>query len=368
MAQFVAVLWHQALTNNRSYRTYAYVRWNVLSKMINSQKNRQVLVASRAKGIPDSHNFLVKDAEFPELPPGGAIVRVLYASVDPGMRGWLSEEKNYMTVPTGMVMRAHGVGEVIASDHQAFVAGDHVYGSFGWQQFAGAAAADILWKVDVNLAPAAAWLGILGLNGLTAWVGLNHIARPRAGETLMVSTAAGAVGGAVGQLAKSAGLHVVGLTGSDSKAAHACAELGYDIALNYRTADNLDRAIAEACPNGINVFFDNTAGRIADAVFPNLVPGARVIQCGTASVPSWLPPPAGPRRERDILVKRLSWHGFVVMDHGALFPQALRDLGALVVQGKLIGRDHVLEGLDQAPGAIEMLYRGENKGRLLIRP
>jgi NADPH-dependent curcumin reductase CurA len=116
------------------------------------------------------------------------------------------------------------------------------------------------------------------------------------------------------------------------------------------------------------VFFDNTAGSIADAVFPSLVPGARVIQCGTASVPSWLPPPAGPRRERDILVKRLSWYGFVVMDHGALFPKALSELGALVAEGKLTGRDHVLEGLDQAPGAIGMLYRGENKGRLLIRP
>jgi NADPH-dependent curcumin reductase CurA len=356
------------LTNDLLYRTGAYVLWDVLSKMINGQGNRQVLVASRAKGIPNSNNFLIKDAGFPELPEGGAIVRVLYASVDPGMRGWLSAEKNYMTVPDGMVMRSHGVGEVIASDHPDYLAGDHVYGSFGWQQIAGAEAADILWKVDINLAPAAAWLGILGLNGLTAWVGLNHIARPRAGETLMVSTAAGAVGGAVGQLAKSAGLRVVGLTGSDGKAAYACAELGYDVALNYRTTDNLERAIGEVCPNGIDVFFDNTAGHIADAVFPNLVAGGRVIQCGTASVASWLPPPSGPRRERDILVKRLSWHGFVVMDHDALFPQALRELGALVAAGRLTGRDHVLEGLDQAPGAIEMLYRGENKGRLLIRP
>ncbi len=295
-------------------------------------------------------------------------MRVLYASVDPGMRGWLSEEKNYMTVPNGTVMRAHGVGEIIASDHPNFIPGDHVYGWFGWQQFAGAAAEDILWKVDTRLAPAAAWLGILGLNGLTAWVGLNHLARPLAGETLMVSTAAGAVGGAVGQLAKSAGLRVVGLTGSDAKAAHACAEFGYDVAMNYRAEADLSSAIAAACPDGIDIFFDNAAGDIADAVFPNLAAGARVIQCGTASVASWLPPPTGPRRERDMLVKRLSWHGFVVMDHAALFPQALRELGALVAERRLIGRDHVLEGLEEAPGAIAMLYRGENQGRLLIRP
>jgi NADPH-dependent curcumin reductase CurA len=332
------------------------------------QKNRQVRVAKRAQGIPEPGNFVIHEAEMPEIPSGGALVRVLYASVDPGMRGWLSAEKNYMTVPDGMVMRAHGVGEVIASDHVGFLPGDHVYGSFGWQQFAGAAAADMLWKVDLALAPATAWLGILGLNGLTAWVGLNHLARPRAGETLMISTAAGAVGATVGQLAKAAGLRVVGLTGSDAKVAQARAEFGYDTAINYQTESDLESAVARACPEGIHIFFDNAAGHIADAVFPSLAPGARVIQCGTASIARWLPPPEGKRRERDVLVKRLSWHGFVVTDHAALFPQALAELGALVRQGRLTGRDHVLEGLEQAPGAIAMLYRGENQGRLLIRP
>jgi NADPH-dependent curcumin reductase CurA len=335
---------------------------------MNQRRNRKVLLAARAKGIPAPHHFTIIEELLPDMPPGGALVRVLYASVDPGMRGWVSAETNYMTVPTGTVMRAHGVGEIIASDHPDYGPGDHVYGWFGWQQFAAATPADILWRVDLALAPAATWLGNLGLNGLTAWVGLNHLGHPRAGETLLVSTAAGAVGGAVGQLAKLAGLRVIGLTGSDVKVAQACAAFGYDAAINYRAVADLAGAVASACPDGIDIFFDNAGGGIADAVFPALRAGARVIQCGTAAVASWLPPPIGTRRERDMLVKRLSWHGFVVTDHAALFPLALRELGFLAASGQLTGRDHVLEGLDQAPGAIAMLYRGENHGRLLIRP
>jgi NADPH-dependent curcumin reductase CurA len=265
-------------------------------------------------------------------------------------------------------MRAHGVGEILASNHPDWKPGDYAFGWFGWQQFAAATAEDLLWKIDPALAPASAWLGVLGLNGLTAWVGLNHLAHARPGETIMVSTAAGAVGGAVGQLARAAGLRTIGLTSTDEKIAHACAALGYDAALNYRTETDLSAAIAAVCPEGINIFFDNTAGAIADAVFPHLAPGARIIQCGTASVSTWLPPPSGPRRERAMLVKRLSWHGFVVFDHAALFPQALHELAAFVADGRLTGQDHVLEGLDHAPGAIAMLYRGDNQGRLLIRP
>ncbi len=332
------------------------------------QRNRQVRVVGRAQGIPTESLFAIEEAEMPEAPPGGALVRVLYASVDPAMRGWLSEESNYMTVLTGAVMRAHGVGEIIASNHPDWWPGDLAYGWFGWQQFAGASAAELLWKVDPNLAPASAWLGVLGLNGLTAWVGLNHLARAKAGETILVSTAAGSVGGAVGQLARAGRLRAVGLTSTDAKVANACAKLGYDAALNYRDEPDLGAAIAALCPDGINIFFDNTAGNIADAVFPHLAVGARVIQCGTASVSNWLPPPTGPRRERDLLVKRMSWHGLVVFDHASLFPQALRELAAFVADGKLTGQDHVLEGLDHAPGAIAMLYRGDNQGRLLLRP
>jgi NADPH-dependent curcumin reductase CurA len=294
---------------------------------------------------------------------------VLNAAVDPAMRGWLNAEANYMTVPDGAVMRAHGVGEVIASDSAAWPVGAHAYGWLGWQRYAAVGAEDLLWPVDLTLAPAEAWLSIFGLNGLTAWLGLVHLGRPRPGETVFVTTAAGGVGGVVGQLAKARGLSAVGLAGGPDKAARAVETLGYETALDYRAlGEHVGRAIGQACPRGVDIFFDNTAGALADAVFPVLNVGARVIQCGTASVSSWLPPPAGPRRERDVLVKRLSWHGFVAFDHQALFPDAQRELQALYASGQLIAQDEVLEGLDQAPGAIRRLYSGENQGRLSIRP
>ncbi len=296
-------------------------------------------------------------------------MRVLNAAVDPAMRGWLSAEANYMTVPDGAVMRAHGVGEVIASDCAAWPVGALAYGWLGWQQYAAVSAADLLWPIDLKLAPAEAWLSIFGLNGLTAWLGLVHLAGPKPGDTVLVTTAAGGVGGVVGQLAKARGLRAVGLTGGPDKVARAVETLGYTAALDYRAlGDHVGPAIAEACPAGVDIFFDNTAGALADAVFPTLKVGARVIQCGTASVASWLPPPMGPRRERDMLVKRLSWRGFVAFDHQDLFPDALRDLQTLYASGQLITQDEVLEGLDQAPGAIRRLYSGENQGRLSIRP
>lgn len=330
--------------------------------------NREVRVLRRANGVPTPEMFSIVDAPMPACPTGGVLVRVLGAAVDPAMRGWLSAEANYLSVPDGAVMRAHGIGEIIESDCAAWTVGMLAFGWLGWQRYAPVAPADLLWPVDTTIAPPEAWLSILGLNGLTAWIGLMHLGRPRPGETLLVTTAAGGVGGVVGQLAAAAGMRAVGVTGSAEKVARATNELGYAAAINYRQApDGLAAAIKEVCPNGIDLFFDNTAGAIADAVFPHLNVAARVIQCGTASVASWLPPPEGPRRERDILVKRLSWHGFVAFDHQALFPQALADLRALLAAGKLVSHDEVLEGLDRAPGAIQMLYRGENRGRLSIR-
>ncbi len=332
-------------------------------------QNRQVRVLRRATGVPTPDIFEVIDGPMPNPPPGGVLVRVINAAVDPAMRGWLSAEPNYLTVPDGAVMRAHGVGEVIASDCAAWPVGAAAYGWFGWQRFAAAPASDMLWPVDLKVAPAEAWLSIFGLNGLTAWLGLIHLARPKPGETVLVTTAAGGVGGVVGQLAAAEGLHTVGLAGGPEKVRHALSDLGYADAVDYRAAgEGLGAAVAQACPKGIDIFFDNTAGALADAVFPSLNVGARVIQCGTAAVTSWLPPPMGPRRERDVLVKRLSWQGFVAFDHQDLFPEAQARLRTLHAAGRLHAYDEVLDGLDQAPGAIQRLYRGENRGRLSLRP
>jgi NADPH-dependent curcumin reductase CurA len=285
------------------------------------------------------------------------------------MRGWLSAEKNYLTVPDGAVMRAHGIGEVVESDCPLWRIGDSAFGWLGWQQIAAVAPRDLLWPVDLAQAPLPLWLSLFGLNGLTAWLGFAYFGRPVAGQTLLVSTAAGAVGSVVGQLAAAAGLRAIGLTSGAEKVARATTEFGYHAAIDYRAAGTDLRAqIAAACPNGIDIFFDNTAGAIADAVFPSLNVAARVVQCGTTSVDSWLPVPTGPRRERDMLVKRLSWHGFVAFDHAELFPQAQARLRELYAAGSLTARHEILGSLDHAPGAIRHLYSSNNNGRLCIRP
>ncbi len=322
----------------------------------------------RAVGVPQPDIFQVVDGEAPECPPDGVLVQVLFAAVDPAMRGWLSTEPNYMTVPDGAVMNAHGVGRILESRLPDWAPGDTVFGWFGWRQIAAVGPKSLLWKVDLELAPAEAWLSVLGLNGLTAWVGFRHLARPKAGETVLVSTCAGGVGGVVGQLAQEANVRAVGLTSSASKAALAERDLGYAAAIDYRAASDLTAAIAKACPQGIDIFFDNTAGAIADAVFPCLNVGARVIQCGTAAVAAWTPPPIGPRRERDVLTKRLSWRGLVVTDHADVFADALQDLKMLYAEGKLTARHEILHGLETAPGALRHLFSGANTGRLLLQP
>jgi len=330
---------------------------------------RQVLVRAHASGIPTPENFELVDAPMPVCPPGGVLLRVLLAAVDPAMRGWLNTAGNYMSVQPGSVMRAHGVGEVIATDCPDWRVGELVFGWLGWQRYAAVAPAELLWRIEPGIAPLPAWLNIFGLNGLAAWVGFTHLARPVAGRTALVTTAAGGVGAAVGQLAAAAGLRAVGITGGPEKVALATGEFGYATALDYREAgEGLAAQVRAACPEGIDVFFDNTAGQLADAVFPSLNIGARVIQCGTASIANWAPPPSGPRREREVLVKRLAWQGFVVFDHAALFPTALAELQALYKAGGLHSRDEVLEGLEAAPGAIQRLYSGANLGRVTIRP
>lgn len=331
-----------------------------------SHSNRTVVVAKRASGIPGAENFKLVDLARPAPPPGGAVVRIRYAAVDPAMRGWLSAEPNYFTVPDGEVMRSHAVGEVVESDSAHWRTGDWVYGFFGWQEFYAATEDQFIWKIDRDIAPAPVWLGPLGLNGITAWLGFRHFARPKAGETVLVSTAAGGVGSVVGQLAKAGDVRAVGLTSGSDKVALAIRDFGYEKAIDYKAAGDLTGSIALACPQGVDISYDNVGGEISDSVFANLNRGARIIQCGTASIESWIPTPAGPRREREMLVKRLSWNGFVALDHRELFPAALADLTDLYRQQRLKSRQELLEGLGAAPAAVQRLYSGQNHGRLCI--
>jgi NADPH-dependent curcumin reductase CurA len=295
------------------------------------------------------------------------VVRNLYLSVEPAMRGWVSAVRNYSEpVAIGAVMRAFATGRVEASRHPHYHPGDYVTGMFGWQDYAAVDGSTILRKiVDTDL-PLSTSLGVLGLNGLTAYFGLLDVGRPRAGETVVVSTAAGAVGSCVGQIAKIKGCRTVGIAGGAAKVALCREMFGFDAAIDYKS-DDLDAALASACPQGVDVYFDNTAGRISDAVLNRLASGARVSICGTASIASWDPPPQGPRVERQLLVKQARMQGFLVFQYADRYAEALRDLTGWVREGRVRYREDILDGIEQAPGAIAGLYRGENLGKRLIR-
>jgi NADPH-dependent curcumin reductase CurA len=329
--------------------------------------NRQVLLKSRPAGIPEAENFEIVDTPVPEPADNEILVRNIYLSVEPAMRGWVSEVANYSEpVPLGAVMRALAVGRVVASRHSDFRPGEFVTGMFGWQDYAAVAATVIQRKVTATDGPISTSLGVLGLNGLTAYFGLQEIGQPKTGETVVVSTAAGAVGSCVGQIAKIKGCRTVGITGGPEKVRICRDEFGYDAAIDYK-ASNLDSALAAACPEGVDVYYDNTAGPITDEVLKHLKLGARVVVCGTASIANWEPIPMGPRVERHLLVKRASMQGYLVLDFAKHYTEALQQLTRWVRQGLIRYREDILEGIEQAPGAIAGLYRGENFGKRLIR-
>lgn len=329
--------------------------------------NRQVLLASRPEGIPQAQHFRIVESPVPEPGPGQVLVRNQWLSVDPAMRGWVNAVANYSEpVAVGAVMRSFAAGHVLASRAAAWPVGTPVTGLFGWQDVALVDANAIQRRVDEVDLPLSTALGVLGLNGVTAHYGLLKIGEPRPGETVVVSTAAGSVGSCVGQIAKLKGCRTVGITGGAEKRALCLERFGYDAALDYRAGD-FNAQLAQACAGGVDVYFDNTAGAISDAVLTHLNVGARVVICGTASVANWNPWPSGPRIERHLLVKRARVQGFVILDHADHEPLARADLAGWLRAGRLNYLEDVLEGIEHAPDAIAGLYRGENLGKRLIR-
>ncbi|HEX9490231.1 MAG TPA: NADP-dependent oxidoreductase [Stellaceae bacterium] len=330
--------------------------------------NHQVRLAARPDGIPQARHFELVAAPLPEPREGQFLVRNLYLSVDPAMRGWVSAVANYSTpVAIGEVMRSRAVGEVVASRHPDYRVGEHVVGWLGWQEYAVSDGTGIIRRVAETDLPLSAALGVLGMNGVTAYFGLLDIGQPRPGETVVVSTAAGAVGSAVGQIAKIKGCRAVGIAGGPEKARLCRAEFGYDAAIDYKSTADLDAALAEACPDGIDVYFDNTSGRISEAVLRRINKRARIVICGTAALASWDPWPQGPRVERHLLVKSARMEGFLVFDYESRTHEAVPLLAQWVREGRLRYREDILAGLDQAPDAIAGLYRGENLGKRLIK-
>ena len=335
---------------------------------MSNMTNRRVTLKVRPTGIPQAENFDLNVVPAPELADDEILVSNSYLSVDPAMRGWLSDTKGYGTrIEVGDVMRAFAVGKVIRSRNSAFAPGDCVMGLFGWQELAAVRPDQVLLRINEQNFPLSLHLGVLGVNGIAAYFGLREIGAPNAGETVLVSTAAGAVGSCVGQIAKILGCNVVGIAGGPEKRRQCIDEFGFDAAIDYKNESDLESAIGRLCPDGIDVYFDNTSGAISDAVLPNLAIGARVAVCGTASIESWSPWPVGPRCERHLLVKRAMMRGFIALDYADRYDEAVSQLGQWVSEGRLRYREEILDGLEQAPEAIARLYSGKNQGKLLIR-
>ena len=329
--------------------------------------SRKVILTSRPTGVAQASDFDIVSRPDPQPGEGEVLVENQFLSVEPAMRGWIADAGNYADpVPIDGVMRALATGRIVESNAPGFSAGELVYGWFGWQERGVVPASAIIRKVpDNGLSPSLS-LGVLGINGVTAYLAMTGIGKPKPGDTVLVSTAAGSVGSAAGQIAKNLGARIVGIAGGDAKMRQCVEEFSYDAAINYR-APGLAEAIDAACPDGIDVYYDNTAGEISDTVYPRLAIGARVVVCGTASIQNWDPWPTGPRIERHLLVKRASMQGFVIFDHMDRWDEAVVQLSAWIAEGKLAYREEVLEGLEACPDALAGLYRGENMGKRIIK-
>jgi NADPH-dependent curcumin reductase CurA len=330
---------------------------------------RRFVLASRPVGEPKEADLRLETFAIPNAGAGEVLLRTLYLSLDPYMRGRMSDAKSYAApVPIGGVMEGGTVSEVVASGNPGFAAGDIVLGRTGWQTHAVSDGAS-LRKVDPALAPISTALGVLGMPGMTAYAGLLEVGQPKAGETLVVAAASGAVGSVVGQIARIKGLRAVGIAGGPDKCRYVKDVLGFDDCLDHRAPD-LAARLANACPDGIDIYFENVAGPVRDAVLPLLNTFARVPICGTIAQYNDVAPPPGPDKLsavwRMILTKRLTVRGLLVTDFAALHGDFLRDMGGWIRDGRVKYREDIVDGFENAPRALIGLLRGENFGKLLV--
>ncbi|WP_420404529.1 NADP-dependent oxidoreductase [Nisaea sp.] len=332
--------------------------------------NRRWLLASRPEGEPKATDFRMDEVAVPEPGPGELLLRTIYLSLDPYMRGRMSDAKSYAApVPIGGVLEGETVAEVVASNHSDYVAGDIVLNRIGWQSY-GISDGSGLRKLDPKAAPISTALGVLGMPGLTAYAGLKNIGQPKAGETVVVAAASGPVGSAVGQIAKIQGARAVGIAGGPDKCAFVKDELGFDAAIDHRAPDFVDQ-LAAACPDGIDVYFENVSGRVFDAVFPLFNQFARMPVCGTIAFYNATGFPEMetkvPPLMRAVLTKRLRIQGFIVYDFASDYADFARDMAGWISSGKLKYREDVVEGLDAAPEAFIGLLKGRNFGKLVVK-
>ena len=333
-----------------------------------SESNRRYLLRQRPKERVDADTFELVTEPVPEIGEGEALIRNEYVSIDPTNRTWLNDTPTYLPpVAIGEVVRAGGIGRVVASNHPAYEEGKLVQGFVGWQEWLVASdEAPMLPVAEVPGVATSAYLGVLGMTGLTAWVGIRGIAKPSAGETVVVSAAAGAVGSVAGQLAKADGARVVGIAGGPEKCALLTDRLGFDAAVDYK-ADGWQRQLAEATPDGIDVDFENVGGEIMEAVFARINLRARIALCGLISGYNEDDPPPGPRSFGNLLIKRARLQGFIVLDHFGDAPQAAAEIGELLADGRIEALETVVEGFEKLPDALNMLFDGANTGKLSVK-
>ena len=332
---------------------------------MSERNNRQWRLAARPETRVEKSHFTWTEQPAPTPAEGEVLVRNVYLSIDPTNRVWMREEASYLpAIPLGDVMRGGTIGYIEESRHPNFAPGDIVQGLLGWQDYA-VAKGEGLNKLQKGV-PLTAYMGLLGHIGITAYFGLIDIGKPQAGETLVVSAAAGAVGSLVGQIGKILGLRVVGIAGSDSKCKWLTEELGFDGAINYKT-ENVRKRLRELCPNGIDIDFENVGGQIMDDVLAQINLRARIILCGLISTYNDTKPQEGPRNIGNLLMKRARMEGFIVLDYLPRAGEAMRALAGWLKEGKLQYRMEIVQGLENAPEAVNMLFDGGNTGKLAVQ-
>jgi NADPH-dependent curcumin reductase CurA len=326
--------------------------------------NRQWRLKTRPQGMVKDSDFSFGEEPIPELKDGEVLVRTQYLSLDPAMRGWLEDVPSYVPpVQIGEVMRGYGTGHVVESRHPDFHPGEIVQGMLGWQEYASFGAAG-LRKLPADLPPTL-FLGVLGMTGLTAYFGLLDVGKPVAGETVVVSGAAGATGSIVGQIARIKGCRVIGIAGAKDKCDWLVHEAGFDFAINYKEED-VGKRLKELCPQGVNVYFDNVGGELLDTVLGRLALRARIVICGGISGYNEMRGMHGLKRYMNLLVTRSRMEGFIVMDYASRYKEGARELAGWLKEGKLKHQEDIMEGLENAPAALRRLFEGKNRGKQIL--
>lgn len=332
---------------------------------LNMAINKQLILEKRPIGMPTEDTWSLKENPIPAIGENEALLKTIYISLDPAMRGWMNEAKSYIPpVQLGEVMRAGSVGVVIASNNPNIKVGEHYSGWGGVQQYV--IMGEKGWhKVDPKLAPLPVYIGTLGMPGMTAYFGLLDVGQPKEGETVLVSGAAGAVGSVVGQIAKIKGCRVVGIAGGADKCQFVVDELGYDACIDYREAD-VRKAIREYCPDGVDVYFDNVGGEILDAALTRINKHARIVICGAISQYNSTRP-VGPANYLSLLVNRARMEGMVVMDYAKDFGKAAREMGQWMMEGKLKSKEHIEVGIENFYSTFQKLFTGDKLGKLVLK-